>query len=266
MMIESCARSAARANALKYDSASISGAARAARGLCAHVVPGTKRVAGCSVWRRSISGKGLGNGPVRAPMPLCVRGSEHLSGPARRGIGPMIMRSGQPEPGSAAYEVGRAPGTDLPERPRYGQESVRHPAAAERAHEIDRKAEECLAVANQRKLRLVERALSVEHLQIGGIARLVAHRGEPQCTARLLDLRGEVLFGVGRQTHVGKRVAHLAESVLDRLLVADRRLAGPRLGLLRARGVASGIEDGPDDPEAERPDAGAGGEKMSQLD
>src|SRR5438094_10200699 len=117
------------------------------------------------------------------------------------------------------------------------------PAAAERLHQVDSKGEARLAVAHEGKLGVVGGALGVEHFEIGGVTRFVAHLGELERVARRLQAQLELIFRGSALLDADQRVGHFAERGLDRALVAHERLLAACLGLLYARAAPAGVED-----------------------
>ncbi len=93
------------------------------------------------------------------------------------------------------------------------------PAAAQRGHQVDVGGKQILPTADERKLRHIQGAQRIEHVQKRRVAGLVADVGQVQCRACRVGAGPGVAFRDRVLAHVAQCVRDFAERCLDRLLV-----------------------------------------------
>jgi hypothetical protein len=110
-----------------------------------------------------------------------------------------------------------------------------------------------------------EIALGVQHLEVGGVSRVVAQPGETPRPAERLDpprQRG-ALLGEGAPCH--QRVLDLGEGRLHRLGIGRQRLALPRLARRHLAAELATVKDRLQQAERRLPDGRARAQQVAEL-
>ena len=115
-----------------------------------------------------------------------------------------------------------------------------------------------------REFRLEEVTLGVEHFELGEEPVLIADSGKPKRVGEGRCARGFGIECLACAQLRGERLPHLAERLLQGLLVLGQRLALAGLYALDLGKQASALEDGLRQPERERPDGRRTREKIAQ--
>src|SRR5262249_14564096 len=117
------------------------------------------------------------------------------------------------------------------------------PAAAEGAVDLHERGELAGLRLREAQLRAEESRVGVEDLEVARRAALVAELREPPRVLRRADQQPLLLAEFTRPAIADQRIGHLAERVLDRLLIGEHQLLLACLRLRDLRSDAARCED-----------------------